>query len=156
MSKCLPSHPAGFPPVAQAAAVLPMARVDLAVAQCSTKIMTTIFTRKRALSPWWSVLGSHLYKFSPDSTFLGLCASIMCSFFVWLPLETACCRLVLALAFDVSEDRGRLELEGYWCRVWMDGAQGGGGVFGRHLSGLILSISQPTLMALVIGFYARL
>lgn len=58
--------------------------------------------------------------------------------------------------FDVSGDSGRLELEGYWCRVWRDGAQGGGGVFGRHLSGLILNISQPTLMALVIGFYARL
>lgn len=90
--------PPGFPPVVQAAPVQPMARADLPVAQCSTKITTTTFTRKRALFTWWSVLGSHLYKFSPDSTFLGLCASFMCSFFVWLPSETACCRLVFALA----------------------------------------------------------
>lgn len=27
--------------------------------------------------------------------------------------------------FDVSGVKGRLELEGYWCRVWRDGAQGG-------------------------------
>lgn len=56
--------------------------------------------------------------------------------------------------FDVSGVRG--------CWNWKvnDAGCGGMGVggagFQASLSGLILSISQPMLMALVIGFYARL
>ena len=84
--------------------------------------------------------------------FRTLCFFHVFLFFVWLPSEKACSRLVCP-GFDVGGGKGMLELEYEWLMLTGEGGQGWGGLL---LSGLILSISQPTWMALVTGFYARL